>query len=80
MWRLQLTPPLAKHVLVVVGGSLLLLVITASFAACQNIDTDQPVLREVSGLENNALFGYSLLLHQAADNPTTMAEALSGAR
>ena len=52
----------------------------ATVANCQNIDTDRPILREVSGLHNDSLFGYSLVLHQTIANPSSRDEALRGAR
>ena len=52
----------------------------AIVAKCQNIDTDRPILREVSGLHNDSLFGYSLVLHQTIANPSSRDAALSGAR
>ena len=60
-----------------------LLIITNSLitlVATQNIDTKRPILREVSGLANDSLFGYSLVLHQTLTNPSNMIEAISGAR
>ena len=60
-----------------------LLIITNSFVtlvATQNIDTKRPILREVSGLANGSLFGYSLVLHQTLTNPSNMIEAITGAR
>ena len=62
---------------------LLVLIITNSLVtlvATQNIDTNRPILREVSGLADGSLFGYSLVLHQTLANPSNMAEAISGAR
>ena len=47
---------------------------------CENIDTKQPILREINGLAEGSLFGYSLVLHQTLANPSNMAEAISGAR
>ena len=52
----------------------------ATVANCQNIDTDRPILREVSGLHNDSLFGYSLVLHQTIANPSSRDAALRGAR
>ena len=52
----------------------------AIIADCQNVDIDHPILREVSGLASDSLFGYSLVLHQTTANPSTMAQALNGAR
>lgn len=48
--------------------------------AAQNIDTRQPILREVNGLDDGSLFGYSLVLHQTLNNPASMAEATRGVR
>ena len=45
-----------------------------------NIDTEQLILREVNGLADGSLFGYSLVLHQTLSNPSNMDEAISGAR
>ena len=63
---------------------LTLLIITdsllVSLVATQNIDTQQPILREVGGLADGSLFGYSLVLHQTLANPPNMDEAISGAR
>ena len=63
---------------------LTLLIITnsllVSLVATQNIDTQRPILREVSGLADGSLFGYSLVLHQTLANPSNMDEAISGAR
>ena len=59
------------------------LIITSSLitlVATQNIDTEKPILREVNGLANGSLFGYSLVLHQTLSNLSNMAEAISGAR
>ena len=61
-------------------GLLISVTLVAQIANSLNIDTEQPILREVSELGDNSLFGYSLVLHQLNANPTTMAEALSGAR
>jgi hypothetical protein len=61
----------------------LLLIITNSFitlVATQNIDTKRPILREVNGLADGSLFGYSLVLHQTLANPSNMAETIDGAR
>lgn len=58
----------------------LLLKCLAGIALCQNIDTEQPILREVSGLENGSLFGYSLVLHQTATNPSSVNETIDGVR
>ena len=60
-----------------------LLIITNSLVtlvATQNIDTKRPILREVSGLADGSLFGYSLVLHQTLANPSNMTQAISGAR
>ena len=65
---LQLLP------LLIVTNSLVALVAT------HNIDTEQPILREVDGLADGSLFGYSLVLHQTLSNPSNMAETISGAR
>ena len=54
--------------------------ITFKLVATQNIDTEQPILREVNGLAEDSLFGYSLVLHQTLSNPSNMAESISGAR
>ena len=64
---------------------LTLLIITNSLlvslvALTQNIDTQRPILREVSGLADGSLFGYSLVLHQTLANPPNMDEAISGVR
>ena len=65
--------------------TLSLLWLIAAIAAvtnCQrgNLDTDQPILREVKGLQNRSYFGYSLVLHQTNGNPTNMADSLNGVR
>ena len=49
-------------------------------ACYSNIDVDRPILREVSDLQEGSFFGYSLVLHQTSENPTTMAEALNGVK
>ena len=54
--------------------------LTYTLATGQNIDTDRPILREVSGLPNDSLFGYSLVLHQTIANPSSRDAALRGAR
>ena len=59
---------------------LMWLMSVSTITTCQNIDVDHPILREVSGLEDGSLFGYSLVLHQTSNNPATMAKALSGAK
>ena len=58
----------------------LVLLSLSTTAICQNIDTAQPILRQVPGLDNDAYFGYTLVLHQTANNPNGMAEAINGAR
>ena len=60
--------------------SALIFAALVTLANSSNIDTDKPILREVSGLRNDSLFGYSLVLHQTSANPTTMDQALRGAR
>ena len=57
-----------------------LLALAAIVAHCQNIDTDRPIMREVSGLASDSLFGYSLVLHQTIANPSNRDAALRGAR
>ena len=49
-------------------------------AACQNIDIQQPVLRQVDGLPSDWLFGYSLVLHQTLTDTATDSEYLDGVR
>ena len=49
-------------------------------AHSNNIDVDRPILREVSELQNDSFFGYSVVLHQTSENPTTMAQALEGVK
>ena len=61
-------------------GSVVFLLISSSLTDCQNIDTKQPILREINGVADGSLFGYSLVLHQTLFNPSNMAEAISGAR
>ena len=66
---------------VVATAQLLLLTVLGGFAACQNIiDAKRPILRDVSGLQDGALFGYSLVLHQTLSNASDMTESLSGVR
>ena len=69
---------LAVHLL----GSAVFLLISSSLrlTECRNIDTRQPILREVSGLADGSLFGYSLVLHQTLASPSNMDEATAGAR
>lgn len=45
-----------------------------------NIDTQRPILREVTGLGNSSYFGYTLSLHQTATNVSNSSQALSAAR
>lgn len=48
---------------------------------CQNIDTEQPIVRSVPGNQDDqAFFGYTLVLHQTNSNPGNLANAVSGAR
>jgi hypothetical protein len=61
-------------------GSAIFLLISSYPIDCQNIDTRQPILREVNGVADDSLFGYSLVLHQTLANPSNMAEAIDGAR
>ena len=51
-----------------------------TLVATQNVDTKRPILREVSGLADGSLFGYSLVLHQTLASPSNMVEAINGAR
>lgn len=65
------------------AAAALLVVSLVASAACQNIDTDQPILREANGLADDSLFGYSLVLHQTDTTPMaslSRENALSGAR
>ena len=64
-------------------GSVVFLLATlssSSLVACQSIDTRQPILREVSGLADGSMFGYTLVLHQTSSNPSNMNQAINGAR
>ena len=61
-------------------SSVVFLLISSSLIDCQTIDTRQPILREINGLADGSLFGYSLVLHQTLSNPSNMDEAISGAR
>lgn len=62
-------------------AALLLAVVSlATLVSSQNIDTAQPILREVAGLDDRAYFGYSIALHQTANNPTAFMDAINGAR
>ena len=60
----------------------LLIIINSLVAlvATQNVDTKRPILREVSGLADGSLFGYSLVLHQTLASPSNMVETINGAR
>ena len=59
----------------------MLVILLVSPGSCQNIDTVQPIVRSVPVDQDNlAFFGYTLVLHQTANNPSTMAAAISGAR
>ena len=49
-------------------------------AAIQNIDTDQPIVRQVSDIANGSLFGYSLVLHQTRSSVANMNESIKGVR
>ena len=60
-------------------GSLLLCVLLVGSGVCQNVDIDQPILRSVTGNAGD-YFGYTLALHQTASNPSTLQQAVSGAR
>ena len=51
-----------------------------TLVATQNVDTKRPILREVSGLADGSLFGYSLVLHQTLASPSNMVETINGAR
>ena len=74
--RFTIMMQLVVHLL----GSVVFLLISSSLINSQNIDTKQPILREVNGLADGSLFGYSLVLHQTLANPSSMAEAINGAR
>ena len=73
----------AQPVVAQTRSLLSVLIITNSLVTlvvAQNIDTKRPILREVSGLAEGSLFGYSLVLHQTLANPSNMTEAISAAR
>jgi hypothetical protein len=61
-------------------GSLLLSALLVGSGVCQNIDTAQPILRSVQELAERDYFGYTLALHQTANNPGNLQDAISGAR
>lgn len=52
----------------------------AVIVECQNIDTQQPILRQIRTIEDLSHFGYTVALHQTNINPGTMTEAVEGAR
>ena len=72
--------PCSPYKAVTIVVSVLLVSLPIAIVTCQNIDTDKPILREVSGLGEDSLFGYSLVLHQTHSNPSNMEEAINGAR
>ena len=60
--------------------SMLLFLLVGS-GVSQNIDTAQPIVRSVPGDQSDeAYFGYTLALHQTANNPGDMNQAVNGAR
>ena len=54
--------------------------LVVALANANNLDVERPVLREVSSIGNDTLFGYSMVLHQTRDSPSNMAQALNGVR
>ena len=54
--------------------------LVVTVASANNLDVERPVLREVSDVGSESLFGYSMVLHQTTASPSNMAEALNGVR
>ena len=63
------------------AAALALLLFLVGSGVSQNIDTALPIVRSVPmNQDDQAFFGYTLVLHQTANNPGNMADAVSGAR
>lgn len=63
-----------------VVSSVITLMLESRLVMCQNIDTEHPILRAVSGLAEGSLFGYSTVLHQTLSNSSSMNESIRGVR